>query len=97
MRERPSIILPDDHDIFQGNVWGEGGRVASRERDGGLLHPARFQQIVRRTQAGSLPAPFDPTPMQQGIDVATLSRSNYLVNVNWLFLTVGRGIGRVRS
>ncbi|MEO6245939.1 MAG: twin-arginine translocation signal domain-containing protein, partial [Opitutaceae bacterium] len=24
-RDRPSISLPDDHDVYQGNLWGEGG------------------------------------------------------------------------
>ena len=25
MRDRPTLCLPDDHDVFQGNIWGEGG------------------------------------------------------------------------
>ncbi|QDU38455.1 hypothetical protein Mal4_27820 [Maioricimonas rarisocia] len=27
-REIPSICEPDDHDVFQPNLWGEGGRMA---------------------------------------------------------------------
>jgi alkaline phosphatase D len=26
MRDRPTIVLPDDHDVYHGNLWGEGGR-----------------------------------------------------------------------
>lgn len=26
LRDRPSIIMPDDHDVFQGNLFGQGGR-----------------------------------------------------------------------
>ena len=25
MRNCPTLCLPDDHDVFQGNIWGEGG------------------------------------------------------------------------
>jgi hypothetical protein len=26
MRNAPTLCLPDDHDVFQGNIWGEGGK-----------------------------------------------------------------------
>ena len=26
LKDRPSVILPDDHDVYQGNIWGHGGR-----------------------------------------------------------------------
>ena len=25
MRDRPTVSLPDDHDVYQGNLWGESG------------------------------------------------------------------------
>ena len=28
-RDRPCITIPDDHDIGQGNLWGEGGKRAN--------------------------------------------------------------------
>ena len=28
-RDRPCITIPDDHDIGQGNLWGENGKIAS--------------------------------------------------------------------
>jgi len=27
-RNRPCVTIPDDHDIGQGNLWGEGGKIA---------------------------------------------------------------------
>ncbi len=67
-REIPSICLPDDHDVFQGNVWGQGGRKSpGRDHDGGYVHPADFVQMVDRTQMSHLPDPFDPEPIDQGI------------------------------
>ena len=28
-RDRPCVTIPDDHDIGQGNLWGESGKIAS--------------------------------------------------------------------
>jgi phosphodiesterase/alkaline phosphatase D-like protein len=33
LRELPSVCLPDDHDVFHGNVWGAGGRAATSDSD----------------------------------------------------------------
>ena len=35
LKERPSIIIPDDHDVFQGNIWGQGGRALPPSRMAG--------------------------------------------------------------
>ena len=37
-RNRPCVTIPDDHDIGQGNIWGENGKKASGSHgnDGGL-------------------------------------------------------------
>ena len=76
MRDRPTICTPDDHDIFQGNVWGEGGKPIALEiwqgasdSKGGYVEPAAMVNVVHRTQCGHLPDPFDPTPMEQDIAV----------------------------
>ena len=68
-RNTPSFIIPDDHDVFQGNIWGHSGRIAATESEGGYVFPAEFVQIVQRTQTGSLPPAFDPTPIEQNINV----------------------------
>ena len=53
-RNRPTITIPDDHDVFQGNVWGEGGRKTKRDHFGGYVHPAEFVKMVERTQTSHL-------------------------------------------
>lgn len=69
MRNTPAFILPDDHDVFQPNVWGQGGIAAKDESAGGYVHPASFIGVVQRTQTGSLPPAYDPQPVAQSIDV----------------------------
>ena len=67
---RPTVTIPDDHDVYQGNLWGAGGRkTPGRDNEGGYVHPASFVQMVERTQTSHLPDPFDPTPVEQGIGV----------------------------
>ena len=69
-RDRPCICIPDDHDVYQGNLWGQGGRKSpARDHDGGYVLPAEFVRMVERTQSSHLPDPFDPTPIEQGIGV----------------------------
>ncbi len=66
-RDVPSVTIPDDHDVYQGNVWGQGGRQIANATDGGYVRPAGFVKMVERTQTSHLPDPFDPTPIEQGI------------------------------
>jgi alkaline phosphatase D len=75
-RHRPSVVIPDDHDVYHGNLWGAGGRKARRQDDGGYTMPARFVRMVERTQTSHLPDPFDPAPVQQGIGV-------YYTSLDW--------------
>jgi len=72
-RDTPCITIPDDHDVFQGNIWGMAGAPA-RPGDrsglyGGYGMPAEWVNLVHRTQTSHLPEPFDPSPMLQGISV----------------------------
>ena len=72
MKNRPTICIPDDHDVGHGNLWGAGGKQSSGEdgaTDGGYKFPADFVRMVERQQTGNLPDAFDPTPVQQGIGV----------------------------
>jgi len=70
-REIPTICMPDDHDVFHGNLWGWGGRKApgSNHNNGGYVMSPRFVNMVQRTQTSHLPDPYDPTPVEQGITV----------------------------
>jgi hypothetical protein len=71
IKDRPTITIPDDHDVGQGNLWGEGGKVALLEggADGGYVMPPEYVKMVERAQTSHLPDPYDPTPIQQGIGV----------------------------
>jgi alkaline phosphatase D len=74
LRDIPAICLVDDHDVYQGNIWGAGGRHAEPFGDagqdkGGYTMPAAWVNAVQRTQTSHLPDPPDPTPVEQGIGV----------------------------
>lgn len=68
-RDIVTVTIPDDHDVYQGNIWGEGGRPTHVDNAGGYVHPADFVQMVHRTQTNHLPDPFDPEPVAQDIPV----------------------------
>ena len=70
-RERPCITIPDDHDIGQGNLWGEEGKIAKAEagHDGGYFFHHEYVKMVERQQCAHLPDPYDPAPVEQGIGV----------------------------
>ncbi len=70
-RIRPCITIPDDHDIGQGNLWGESGRKSETPagHDGGYFYHPEYVKMVERCQTAHLPDAFDPTPVEQGIGV----------------------------
>lgn len=71
LRDRPVVTIPDDHDVGQGNIWGEGGKKAATPAgpDGGYHYPAKYVNMVQRCQTWHLPDPYDATPVQRGITV----------------------------
>jgi alkaline phosphatase D len=76
-RHIPCAIIPDDHDVYHGNVWGEAGKHAPSDKgwgyvaqdQGGYKMPPEWVNMVQRTQTGHLPDPYDATPVKQGINV----------------------------
>jgi hypothetical protein len=69
MRNQPTLCLPDDHDVLQGNLWGESGATMQNvEKDpsaailGGYIQSARVVNMVHRTTLNHHPDPYDPTP-----------------------------------
>jgi alkaline phosphatase D len=74
-RDIPTVAIPDDHDVFQGNLWGEGGISTGTENTGGYTPPASWVRMVERTQTSNLPDPDPYNPVQpaptieQGIKV----------------------------
>jgi hypothetical protein len=71
IRNRPTVTIPDDHDIGQGNLWGEGGKLASSPAgdDGGYYYDVAYVKMVERCQTWHLPDPYDATPVERGIGV----------------------------
>ena len=71
IRDRPTVTIPDDHDIGQANLWGEGGVVATTSAgpSGGYFYPAAYVRMVEQQQTWHLPDPVDPRPIEQGIGV----------------------------
>ncbi|GAB5379474.1 MAG: hypothetical protein Alis3KO_28700 [Aliiglaciecola sp.] len=76
MRDAPTICLPDDHDVLQGNLWGEGGLpMQNTERDpsasilSGYIEPVRVVNAVHRTCVGHHPDAYDPTTTPTGLSV----------------------------
>jgi hypothetical protein len=76
MRDQPTICLPDDHDVLQGNLWGKGGLLKTshdKEADpnasltGGYIESVRFVNTVHRTCTSHHPDAYDPTPTASGI------------------------------
>jgi hypothetical protein len=76
-RHIPAAFIPDDHDVYHGNVWGEGGKVAPTDQgwgavaqdQGGYKMPAEWVNAVQVARLSHLPDPYDPTPVEQGIGV----------------------------
>lgn len=70
-RSRPSISIPDDHDVYHGNLWGEGGKeapgiVSVSEAKGGYKMYAEFVNVVHRQQTSHHPD-SPAKPEKQGI------------------------------
>ena len=83
LKDRPAIAIPDDHDVYHGNIWGAGGKKtdagsggAKAQDSGGYKMPAEFVNAVQRTQTSHFPDPYDPTPVLQDIGV-------YYCNMNY--------------
>ena len=71
IRDRPTVCIPDDHDVGHGNVWGESGKRSTirGDADGGYRYPIKYVNQVQRQQTTSLPDPVDPEPVSRKIGV----------------------------
>ncbi len=70
-RNRPTVVIPDDHDVGVRNLWGAGGSIGP----GGYRDPD-YVRMVERAQTSHLPDPYDPTPIERGIGV-------YYTSLTW--------------
>jgi hypothetical protein len=71
IRDRPTICIPDDHDVGHGNLWGENGKRSTTpgDDDGGYRYPVAYVNQVQRQQSWHLPDAVDPLPIDRDIQV----------------------------
>lgn len=71
MRDRPTVCIPDDHDVGHGNLWGESGKQSSIEgdADGGFRYPVAYVNQVQRQQSWHLPDAADPKAVSRDVSV----------------------------
>ena len=71
MKDRPTITIPDDHDVGQANLWGESGIQATSPEgnSGGYFYPIPYVNMVQRQQTWHLPDPVDPKKLKRGLEV----------------------------
>ena len=66
MRDRPAVSLPDDHDVYQGNLWGESGEGrTTTQAAGGYDMAGDWVNVVSRTQTAHHPDPHDSSPARR--------------------------------
>lgn len=60
LKDRPCVIITDDHDVYARDLWGDRGRRMTGDRTtGGYLHPT-WVNAVERVQMWHLPDPVKP-------------------------------------
>ena len=55
LREIPSVSIPDDHDVYHGNIWGMGGKKAPKAPKDGQYpdyYPLRMHAHWQQDQGG---------------------------------------------
>ena len=69
LKDRPSIMITDDHDVYASDLWGDGGRrmKGSRTTGGYPMHPS-WVNAVETTQTWHLPDPAAKGPWGDGIN-----------------------------
>ena len=71
IRDRPTVCIPDDHDVGHGNLWGEEGGQShiDGDADGGYRYPVAYVNQVQRQQSWHLPDGWDPKMVNRDISV----------------------------
>lgn len=68
MRDRPTLMITDDHDVFANDLWGNGGlRMKGNRTTGGYPTHLGWVNAAEFTQTGSLPDPINPGPHGDGV------------------------------
>ena len=75
MKDRPTVMIPDDHDVYSNDLWGKSGIPMPGDGEantmrcfgGYRMHPT-WVEVVEHTQMGHHPDPYDNTPVEQGLN-----------------------------
>ena len=68
LKDRPSIMITDDHDVYANDLWGDGGRRMQGDRTtGGYPTDLRWVNFVEQTQTWHLPDAVAPGPWGDGV------------------------------
>lgn len=74
MRDTPTVLITDDHDVFHGNLWGDGGIAMPDKTRGtssfvGYIQPVEMVNVVHLTHTAHHPDFHNPEPIAQGMSV----------------------------
>lgn len=68
LKDRPSIMITDDHDVYANDLWGKGGLTMTGDRTtGGYNNHPNWVNAVELTQTGVLPDAVNKGPHGDGI------------------------------
>ena len=68
MRDRPTVMITDDHDVFANDLWGRGGvRMNGDRTTGGYPTHPDWVNAAEFTQVGHLPDAVNPGPHGNGV------------------------------
>ena len=68
-RNFPTVVIVDDHDVYQGDLWGDSGAASPNgvNKEGGYVHEPEFVRMVERTQTAANPDAAPMSELKQGL------------------------------
>lgn len=68
LKDKPSILITDDHDVYARDLWGRGGiRMPGDRTTGGYNMEPEWVNLAERIQTWHLPDAANPGPWGDGI------------------------------
>ncbi|QWC85993.1 alkaline phosphatase D family protein [Nocardioidaceae bacterium] len=66
-RRTPTVVLVDDHDVYQPNLWGAGGVRVEDHADGGYIRSTSWVNRLQTMQCGHNPVPYRRRTVGDGL------------------------------
>lgn len=72
LRDKPCLVLADDHDVLQGNLWGNAGLDSddNKEESGGFKWDKDLVRMIYRVQHSHNPDSYDDALIAHNIPVS---------------------------